>query len=185
MAGREKLYIWETTGLSPSCSILKGQPVPVVVLHHSKDPWKGPREQQQQGFHAVQKEKTKSSAEKGSSVLSDAQGAPQEHTDLAAQQLCKIKTQGQHCRQTSLISPPRPYKHPPACEGYYNLPCCYIVLLSMFQNREHKAQFPCVGFNVSNWGQSFISGSICFIYLLFQIRFKSFVFSFKDTKQAA
>lgn len=55
----------------------------------------------------------------------------------------------------------------------------------MFQNRECKARFPCLGLYVSSWGQSFFPGIICLIYLLFQTRFRSFVFSFEDTKQAA
>lgn len=121
---------------------------------------------------------------KSSRILNSAQGLQLEHTDLAAQELCKTKPRDSTTdRQAaaSFNSPPCPYKRPSGCEGYYN-----PLLLQFYCLCSNTAKL-----SFSDWGymqaaqMSHFSQEALAWYLLFQIRFKSLVFSFKDTRQAA
>lgn len=173
----------------------------ILSLHGSQSPWwfwpiisqqgplKGAPQLNSNKVSMQQRGKRASQARaKSSRVLNGAQGL-----DAGAHRpCCPIALQDQNpgtALQTDKEQPAwtalRALTNIPLGVSCITIHFAIAVLLPVFRNRDCKAHFLWLGLYVSSRDGLFFPGSTCLIYLLFQIRSKSFVFSFKDTRQEA
>lgn len=158
------------------------------LLYHSKNPWKGTPSWKAIGFPCSREEKEEVKQEQRATgswtvlrVWSWSTETLLPNSPARQNPGTALQTDKQQPAWTALHA----LTNTPLDVRYITIHFAVAVLLPMFQNRYIKAQFLSLGLYVSSRDESLLPRSTCLIHLLFQIRFTSFVFSFKDTRQAA
>lgn len=163
------------------------------LLYHSKSPWKGSPSWRAIGFPCSREEKKQVKQEQRAAgswtvlrVWSWSTQTLLPNSSARQNPGTALQTNKQQPAWTALHA----ITNTPLDVRCITVHFAVAVLLPVFQNRYFKAQFLSPGLYVKQqrWiifpRKFFQRYHLLDTYLLFQIRFKSFVFSFKDTSQA-